>query len=97
MKVDPTELRALAASMDKISGEIAALKVSTTVNALSAALPGSTVTDACTTAGATIEAGWLRMAQRGKAISNIAKGGAANYEVTDTDFQASLKKLGGGQ
>ncbi|MFI6171289.1 type VII secretion target [Nocardia sp. NPDC051052] len=97
MKVDPTELRALAASMDKISGEIGALKVRTTTDALSAALPGSTVTAACATAGANIEAGWLRMAQRGKAISNIAKGGAANYEVTDQDFRDSLKKLGGGQ
>ncbi|PXX66825.1 excreted virulence factor EspC (type VII ESX diderm) [Nocardia tenerifensis] len=97
MKVDPTELRALAASMDKISGEIGALKVSTKTDALSAALPGSSVTEACKTAGAGIEAGWLRMAQRCKAIANIAKGGAADYEVSDQDFRDSLKKLGGGQ
>ncbi|MFI6997467.1 hypothetical protein [Nocardia sp. NPDC050175] len=97
MKVDPAELRALAASMDKIGGEIDVLKVRTKTDALSTALPGSTVTDACATAGANIEAGWLRMAQRCKAISTIAKGGATNYEVTDTDFQSSLQKLGGGQ
>lgn len=97
MKVDPTELRALATSMDKVSGSIGALKARAKTDTLSAALPGSTVTDACTTAGANIEAGWLRIAQRCKAIANIAKGGAANYEVTDTDFRDSLKKLGGAQ
>ncbi|MFF3227676.1 type VII secretion target [Nocardia suismassiliense] len=97
MKVDPTELRALATSMDTISGEIAALKARAKTDALSAALPGSTITTACTTAGDQIEAGWLRMAERCKAIADIAKGGAANYEVTDQDFRDSLKALGGGQ
>ncbi|AFT98637.1 hypothetical protein [Nocardia brasiliensis] len=93
MKVDPAELRALAASMDKISGEIGGLKA-LAADTLSTALPGSTISSALSGGAPQIEAAWLRMAQRCKAVSNIAKGGAGNYEVTDTDFRDKLNAAG---
>jgi hypothetical protein len=33
------------------------------------------------------------MAMRCKRVSNIAKGGAANYEVSDQEFRASLDSM----
>ncbi|MET9028149.1 hypothetical protein ABZW96_21375 [Nocardia sp. NPDC004168] len=94
MDVDPAELRALAASMDKIGGEIGALTVRATTDALGGVLPGSTVGEACSTAGSNVEDAWRRMAMRCKRVSNIAKGGAANYEVSDQEFRAGLDAMG---
>ncbi|MFD8244675.1 hypothetical protein [Nocardia sp. NPDC059691] len=94
MNVDPAELRALAASMDKIGGEIGALTVRATTDALGGVLPGSTVGEACSTAGSHVEDAWRRMAMRCKRVSNIAKGGAANYEVSDQEFRAGLDAMG---
>ncbi|MFI5535890.1 hypothetical protein ACIA5H_05810 [Nocardia sp. NPDC051900] len=94
MDVDPAELRALAASMDRIGGEIGALTVRATTDALGGVLPGSTVGEACSTAGSHVEDAWRRMAMRCKRVSNIAKGGAANYEVSDQEFRAGLDAMG---
>ncbi|MEV2218798.1 type VII secretion target [Nocardia vinacea] len=95
MQVDPDQLRALAASMDKIGADITALKVRSKTDAVNAALPGSALGQLCTSAGEQVEAAWLRMAMRCKRISNISKGGAANYEVTDQDFRSSIDAMGG--
>lgn len=94
MNVDPAELRALAASMDEIGGEIGALTVRTTTDALGGVLPGSALSEACATAGSNVENAWRRMAMRCKRVSNIAKGGAANYEVSDQEFRAGLDAMG---
>ncbi|MEV4124540.1 type VII secretion target [Nocardia sp. NPDC049707] len=97
MQVNPDELRALAASMDKISVDISALKVQSKTNAAKEALPGSTLGEACAAAGDQVEAAWLQMAMCCTRVSNIAKGGAANYEVTDKDFSDGLQAMGGAQ
>ncbi|WP_174185321.1 hypothetical protein [Nocardia barduliensis] len=94
MNVDPAELRALAASMDKIGGDIGALTVRATTDGLGNVLPGSSLSDVCSTAGTNLEDAWRRMAMRCKRVSNIAKGGAANYEVSDQEFRAGLDAMG---
>ncbi|WP_067795245.1 type VII secretion target [Nocardia beijingensis] len=94
MNVNPAELRALAASMDKIGGDIGALTVRATTDALGGVLPGSALSEACATAGSNVENAWRRMAMRCKRVSNIAKGGAANYEVSDQEFRAGLDAMG---
>ncbi len=94
MNVDPAELRALAASMDKIGVDIGALTVRATTDALGGVLPGSMLSEVCSTAGANVEDAWQRMAMRCKRVSNIAKGGAANYEVSDQEFRDGLDAMG---
>ncbi len=94
MNVDPAELRALAASMDRIGGDIGALTVRATTDALGGVLPGSALSEVCSAAGSDIEDAWRRMAMRCKRVSNIAKGGAANYEVSDQEFRAGLDAMG---
>jgi hypothetical protein len=94
MNVDPAELRALAASMDQIGGNIGGLTVRTTTDALGNVLPGSALSEVCSAAGANVEDAWRRMAMRCKRISNIAKGGAANYEVSDQQFRDGLEAMG---
>ncbi|GAA5067370.1 hypothetical protein GCM10023318_56420 [Nocardia callitridis] len=76
--------------MDKIAGDIGQLKAPPITTG---ALPSSSVADACTTANSGIEAAWLRMAMRCKRVSNIAKGGATNYEVTDQEFRDGLNAM----
>lgn len=95
MKVDPDQLRALATSMDDIGGKVDALDVRTKADAIAGVLPGSVLGASCATAAEYVEGAWLRMAMRHKRISNLCKGSAGTYEVTDTEFSAELDKMGG--
>lgn len=94
MKVDPGQLRALATSMDDISGKVAALDVRTKGDAVAGVLPGSSLGAACATASEYVEGAWLRMAMRHKRVSNLCKGSADTFEVTDTDFRDKLAQMG---
>ncbi|WP_067478390.1 hypothetical protein [Nocardia amamiensis] len=95
MRVDPDQLRALAASMDDIGSMADALDVRTNANAVAGAMPGSPLGAVCATAGEYVEGAWLRMAMRCKRVSNICKGGAGAYEVTDQEFRDRLAAMGG--
>ncbi|TLF93671.1 hypothetical protein FEK35_29290 [Nocardia cyriacigeorgica] len=94
MKVDPDQLRALAATMDDTGGKVDALHVRTKADAVAGSMPGSPLGATCATAGEYVEGAWLRMAMRYKRISNLCKGNAETYEVTDADFRDKLNEMG---
>ncbi|MBF6165386.1 hypothetical protein IU486_11440 [Streptomyces gardneri] len=58
MNVDPAELRGLAASMDEIGCDIGALTVRATTDALGSVLPGSALSDVCSTVGTNVDDAW---------------------------------------
>ncbi|MFG1794452.1 type VII secretion target [Nocardia altamirensis] len=97
MQVNPDELRALAASMDQIGAQMNALTVTAKTSEAGAALPGTAIGTQVVNAGEYAEAVWKQMATRCKRVSNIAKGGATNYEVSDEDFRSGLAAMDGGQ
>ncbi|WP_330228725.1 hypothetical protein OHA40_21750 [Nocardia sp. NBC_00508] len=97
MRVAPDQLRALAASMDDIGTKADALDVRTMADAVTAAMSSSPLGGVCATAGEYVEGAWLRMAMRCKRVSNICKGGAGAYEVTDQEFRDRIAAMGGGR
>nr|WP_067655964.1 type VII secretion target [Nocardia harenae] len=93
MRVDPQQLRALAASMTDIGGKVDALDVRTRGDAVAAALPGSPLGAVCATATEYVEGAWLRMAMRHRRVANLCRGSADNYEVTENEFRDKLAQM----
>lgn len=96
MEVDPDQLRALAASMDQVRSSVETLDIRTKATTVGQAMSASSLGDVCAEAAEHVEEAWLRMARRCQRFSNICKGNAGNYEVTDTDFRDRLSDMGGG-
>ncbi|QNG20943.1 hypothetical protein G4H71_08945 [Rhodococcus triatomae] len=94
MQVDPEQLRALASSMDRIGAEIDALNVRSKVDEVGPAMQGSPLGGSCSVAGEFVEGAWLRMAMRCARYSNLARGSASTYAVTDQDFRDGLTAMG---
>jgi hypothetical protein len=57
-------------------------------------MPASSLGHLCSEAAEHVEGAWLRMAQRCQTFSDICKGNAGNYEVTDTEFRDRLSEMG---
>lgn len=96
MKVDPEQLRALAASMDHVGTQTRALDVRAKADAVSSVLAGSPLGEACATAGEQVQSAFARLATRCERMSGICQGSAGTYEVTDSEFHDRLAAIGHG-
>ncbi|MFD3705791.1 type VII secretion target [Nocardia sp. NPDC058658] len=94
LNVDPDELRSLASSMESVAGLLDALEVRTAANAVGAALPGADLADVCASSGEVTETAFRRMGARCRRISQIAKGSADTFEITDVEFSKRITELG---
>ncbi|MEU7769402.1 type VII secretion target [Nocardia sp. NPDC049190] len=93
MKVDPEKLRELAASIDDIGARAGALHVRAGADAVAGAMPSSPLAEICATAGEYVESAWLRMAVRCERMSDICRGSAGTYAVTDIEFRDHLAAM----
>lgn len=94
MKVDPEQLRALAASLDGGSSAIDAIEVRPACDAVAAAMPGTELGQAAAQAGELVEGAYLRMSWRLDEISRIARGNANSYDVEEGEFSERLGAMG---
>lgn len=94
MKVDPEQLRALAAALGDVSSAVDGIEVRPQCDAVVDAVPGTDLGSVVAKAGELVEGAYLRVAQRIDQISQIAQGNARNYDVQENEFLERLSAMG---
>ncbi|MBF6446593.1 hypothetical protein IU429_02815 [Nocardia elegans] len=96
MKVDPDALRAWAKWLDGLSGEINGLRDGLTEPSEASDLfPGVDLGASIYSARDQVKGGLTFFAARPQEMAEIAKGVGDKYEITDDDFAAKLREMGG--
>ncbi|MFF0817571.1 hypothetical protein ACFYVR_20745 [Rhodococcus sp. NPDC003318] len=89
MKVDPDMLRSFAESVSEVSRSLASVDVSSPFADAQGALPGTAFDDVCTAGLGATAVGLrnvCRMLGEIARIARIARGNAADYDVSEADF-----------
>lgn len=93
LQTDIDQLNRVVTLLDGVSSAIDGLDVRTSANTLKSSIPGCAVIAECILGAEYIEGAYLRMAERLRQVSRLTAASAANYQVTEAEFQRRLREL----